>query len=236
MQSYELCADMIDVVIDVSCIYGLPKNNLLQGPEPSSTEGAQGNETITGGDSTTSEGGGGGGDNVSNETMTEETTDNNNDGGGGNGGGNGGKSKRSNSTVLNEKVSWPSVDLANDQTSSTANAVSDMSAKLNEDLRMSELGHDLNPSLESPHNHAGHGSGWAFDSKSSSVIKLSNGMVLFLREVNSYLALVCILRADTMMKKGLIDYNIDCFKKGLSDVFLGHVTPAIKEAAEEENA
>jgi hypothetical protein len=29
------------------------------------------------------------------------------------------------------------------------------------------------------------------------------------------------LNADTMLKKGLIDYNIDCFKKGLADVFLG---------------
>jgi hypothetical protein len=42
--------------------------------------------------------------------------------------------------------------------------------------------------------------GWAYDSSSSSVIKLSNGMVLYLREVNSYLALVCLLRSDNMIK------------------------------------
>ena len=44
-------------------------------------------------------------------------------------------------------------------------------------------------------------------------------MVLYLREVNSYLALVCLLRADNLTKRGLIDYNIDCFKRALAEVF-----------------
>jgi Ras-related GTP-binding protein C/D len=57
----------------------------------------------------------------------------------------------------------------------------------------------------------------AYDSESSSVIRLTNGMVLYLREVNSYLALVCLLRADNFHKKGLIDYNIDCFKVRLNE-------------------
>ncbi|KAG5185866.1 Gtr1/RagA G protein conserved region-domain-containing protein [Tribonema minus] len=63
--------------------------------------------------------------------------------------------------------------------------------------------------------------GMAYDSESSSVIRLNNGMVLYLREVNAYLALVCLLRADNFHKKGLIDYNINCFKAALSKVFLG---------------
>ena len=67
--------------------------------------------------------------------------------------------------------------------------------------------------------YQGTGTGWAYDAHSSSVIKLSNGMVLYLREVNSYLALVCILRADNLTKRGLIDYNIDCFKHALAQVF-----------------
>ena len=43
--------------------------------------------------------------------------------------------------------------------------------------------------------------------------------MLYLREVNSYLALVCLLRADNLTKRGLIDYNIDCFKVAMAEVF-----------------
>ena len=45
--------------------------------------------------------------------------------------------------------------------------------------------------------------------------------MLYLREVNSYLALVCLLRADNLTKRGLIDYNIDCFKRALAQIFDG---------------
>lgn len=43
----------------------------------------------------------------------------------------------------------------------------------------------------------------AFDEQSSSLIKLNNGTVLYLREVNKFLALVCILREDNFDHKGL---------------------------------
>lgn len=36
---------------------------------------------------------------------------------------------------------------------------------------------------------------------------------------HSYLALACLLREDSFEKKGLIDYNIDAFRKALADVF-----------------
>ncbi|KAH9104866.1 hypothetical protein AeMF1_019182 [Aphanomyces euteiches] len=65
----------------------------------------------------------------------------------------------------------------------------------------------------------GDGDGLAYDSESSSVIRLNNGMVLYLREVNNYLALVCLLRAENFTKQGIIDYNIDCFKTALGQVF-----------------
>lgn len=42
----------------------------------------------------------------------------------------------------------------------------------------------------------------AFDSQSSSLIKLNNGTILYLREVNKFLALVCILREDNFDKQG----------------------------------
>ena len=42
----------------------------------------------------------------------------------------------------------------------------------------------------------------AFDMQSSSVIKLNNSTILYLKEVNKYLALVCILREDSYDRQG----------------------------------
>ncbi|KYQ89539.1 Ras-related GTP-binding protein [Tieghemostelium lacteum] len=61
--------------------------------------------------------------------------------------------------------------------------------------------------------------GLGYDQESHSVIKLNNGMVLYLREVNKYLALVCLLRESNFDKHGLIDYNFTCFKKAIEEVF-----------------
>lgn len=43
----------------------------------------------------------------------------------------------------------------------------------------------------------------AFDDQSSSLIKLNNGTILYLREVCSFLALVCILREDNFEKQSI---------------------------------
>ncbi|CAB5184499.1 unnamed protein product [Rhizophagus irregularis] len=53
----------------------------------------------------------------------------------------------------------------------------------------------------------------------ASLIKLNNGMVLCLRGVNRFLALVCLLRSDNFEKHGLIDYNFQCFKQAIAEVF-----------------
>ena len=45
--------------------------------------------------------------------------------------------------------------------------------------------------------------GLGYDSGSQSIIKLNNGMVLYLREVNKYLALVSLLRQENFDKHGL---------------------------------
>lgn len=58
-----------------------------------------------------------------------------------------------------------------------------------------------------------------FDQESSSVIKLTNGTVMYLREVTKYLALVCILREDSFERRGLIDYNFLCFRQAIQEVF-----------------
>lgn len=63
------------------------------------------------------------------------------------------------------------------------------------------------------------GEGSPFDNQSSSIIKLNNGTVLYLREVNRFLALVCILREDNFDRQGLIDYNFHCFREAIQEVF-----------------
>lgn len=55
----------------------------------------------------------------------------------------------------------------------------------------------------------------AYDKDSTSVIRLSNGMVLYLKEVDTMLALVCITRSENFRKKSLINYNIGRLKKAL---------------------
>lgn len=61
--------------------------------------------------------------------------------------------------------------------------------------------------------------GSVFNSKSSNIIKLNNSTVLYLREVNRFLALVCILREDNFNRQALIDYNFHCFRQAIQDVF-----------------
>eukprot|EP00761_Pharyngomonas_kirbyi_P013274 gb/GECH01013301.1/.p1 GENE.gb/GECH01013301.1/~~gb/GECH01013301.1/.p1 ORF type:complete len:367 (+),score=90.33 gb/GECH01013301.1/:1-1101(+) len=72
--------------------------------------------------------------------------------------------------------------------------------------------------------------GFAYDSESSSVIRLNNKMVLYLREVNQYLALVCLVREENFNKIGLIDYNFSCFKDAIAEVFKVHDAMARQKA------
>ncbi|KFD64996.1 hypothetical protein M514_12279 [Trichuris suis] len=58
------------------------------------------------------------------------------------------------------------------------------------------------------------------DLKSTAVIRLNNNTILYLKEVNRYLAMVCVLRADSFAKRGLINYNFNCFKRAIEQVFL----------------
>jgi Ras-related GTP-binding protein C/D len=125
MQTYELCSDMIDVVIDVSCIYGLNKANR-------NSNSAQNNANNTG--------------------------------------------VASNST--------------------------------------SNAGNQSNPAAA-----ADSSLGLAYDSDSASVIKLSNNYILYLREVNKYLALVCLMRSESYDKSGLVEYNFACFRSAISKLF-----------------
>ncbi|KAI9655707.1 MAG: hypothetical protein M1829_000619 [Trizodia sp. TS-e1964] len=56
---------------------------------------------------------------------------------------------------------------------------------------------------------------------SESVILLANqGKPLYLREINRYLALICVFKSEqTWKKRGLVDYNVSVFQDALSQVF-----------------
>jgi Ras-related GTP-binding protein C/D len=59
----------------------------------------------------------------------------------------------------------------------------------------------------------------AYDADSASVIKLSNNSILYLREVNKHLALVCLMRAEYWQASGLIEYNFSCFRDAIARLF-----------------
>ena len=54
------------------------------------------------------------------------------------------------------------------------------------------------------------------DHKSFSVIKLSNGLVLCLREVDTHLGLVTMLREENFDKHGLLEFNFGILKEALA--------------------
>jgi len=68
----------------------------------------------------------------------------------------------------------------------------------------------------------------AYDVDSASVIKLSNNYVLYLREVNKYLALVCLMRSDSFSKAGLVEYNFTQFKGAIAALIEHKHSPEFK--------
>lgn len=77
----------------------------------------------------------------------------------------------------------------------------------------------------------------AYDNESASVIRLSNGMVLYLKEVDTMLALVCITRLENFRRKSLINYNISCLKRALQALAKPEMevvaTPLVRRAVAE---
>ncbi|GAA5811573.1 Gtr1/RagA G protein conserved region-domain-containing protein [Helicostylum pulchrum] len=142
MQSYELCSDMIDVCIDVECIYG------AQGSSPNDLSLAQTPDHM-------------GGDALDGQ-QTPISLDN------------------------HENQLHPDSD----------------------SLERRLIDHQN----QEQNTHSS-------DSEASSLIKLDNGDVLYMREVNRLLVLICLLRQDNFEKHGLIDYNFQCFKEAVTEVF-----------------
>jgi Ras-related GTP-binding protein C/D len=67
------------------------------------------------------------------------------------------------------------------------------------------------PSIETTNEPASN----VFDSMSSSVIKLTGGRALYLKEVNRHLALICVLREEALSKQAIIDYNVRQIKESI---------------------
>ncbi|KAL7472356.1 hypothetical protein ACHAXS_012721 [Conticribra weissflogii] len=163
MQSVELCSDMIDVVLDVSGIYGLGGHSPSgKGHKNASRELEDGKE-------------------IDDDEGFGTANDHGLDGG-----------------VIDD------VDAHTDN---------------GDDELLGKLVGQSPPSIEDDEDDEEEttdvDAGSAYDSESSSTIHLSNGMVLYLKEVDTMLALVCLTRAENFRKKSLINYNIGCLKKAL---------------------
>uniref|UniRef100_A0A7S4SA01 Ras-related GTP-binding protein n=1 Tax=Alexandrium monilatum TaxID=311494 RepID=A0A7S4SA01_9DINO len=55
--------------------------------------------------------------------------------------------------------------------------------------------------------------------KRSCVIHLNNGSLLYLREVDNCLALVCLIRVENLDRQHLLEHNIKVFLEALADIF-----------------
>lgn len=171
MQIYELCSDMIDVVIDVSCIFGLKTASGNSLTASMSSVGHK--DSITGGDAP----GGGGGAGAA--------------------GGNGGNAGSPNSGGSSAAASSSSSSSAGASSSSSSSSGSGSGGG----------GGGSNSSI------------LGYDDDSASVIKLNNNYVLYLRQVNSYLALVCLMHQKSFSKAGLVEYNFSRFKDAIARLF-----------------
>ncbi|CEM27533.1 unnamed protein product [Vitrella brassicaformis CCMP3155] len=58
-----------------------------------------------------------------------------------------------------------------------------------------------------------------YDAQSNCVINLDNNILLYLREVDRFLALVCVVREEYFDRQHMLDYNINVFKDALLNVF-----------------
>jgi Ras-related GTP-binding protein C/D len=157
-QSVELCSDMIDVVLDVSGIYGL-------GPSHASIQRASQSEAAphTASLSTNNDGEGAGGALISQSAADD----------------------------LEDEMVDP--DSAYDRESASVIRLSNGMVRLL--VRMDEV--KRKSSIE------------------NSLICSEYLQVLYLKEVDTMLALVCITRSENFRKKSLINYNIGCLKKAL---------------------
>lgn len=59
----------------------------------------------------------------------------------------------------------------------------------------------------------------SIDEQSGSIFKLNNGIILLLRQINKFMALVCILREYNFTRQGIIEYNFLCLHEAIHKLF-----------------
>lgn len=74
----------------------------------------------------------------------------------------------------------------------------------------------------------------AYDEHSRSIIKLNNGMVLYLREMTKYLALVCLMREENFDKHGVLEFNFITLKDAIRKVFERPKSRRVKKAVAQQ--
>ncbi|XP_075245203.1 uncharacterized protein LOC142339231 isoform X2 [Convolutriloba macropyga] len=217
MQTYELCCDMIDVVIDLSGIYS--NESLLEGMEGDSGSVNSGmfdhHHSNTPPSVVSASHTPNGGTAIPQTTVTSPS----------------GSSPNMGMVQANNTDKLPGIDKAflfdvvsKIYIATDASAVDMQTYELCCD--MIDVVIDLSGAmvgseggiLDDGSIGAG-GGGGSYDNQSSSVIKLTNGSVMVLKEVNKYLALVYIMRDDHYNKAPLVDYNFICFRNGIERVF-----------------
>ncbi|CAF2407461.1 unnamed protein product [Rotaria sp. Silwood2] len=170
MQMYELCCDMIDLLINMSEIYGQPsENNIRRSADDDDDEDED-------------------------EYLNEEYENNHGDNT---------EQQEWNMVAQNEEYNENNLQINGSRKSSYLNRTPPV------------LNHQPSTLLETTNEPASA----VFDSMSSSVIKLTGGRALYLKEINRHLALICILREEALTKQALIDYNVRQLKKSIIKLF-----------------
>ena len=85
--------------------------------------------------------------------------------------------------------------------------------------------------------------GISFDDYSYTCVKLSNDLYLYLKQVNKYLAFVCVVREEIFAEnRGIMDYNLTLFKDSVKDVLFsstamagGHTTTASNKSGSQQD-
>ena len=177
-QMYELCCDMIDLLINVSEIYGQPNGNNVQ-----SNPDGEGEDT-----------------HEERENLSDDDEDEDDD---------------------DDSPAQRNWNLATDP-----DDYDDEQTQLNGLRSQSFVNTPLGTTpIANHHQHSSitettsEPASAVFDSMSSSVIKLTGGRALYLKEINRHLALICILREEALTKQALIDYNVRLLKKSIIKLF-----------------
>jgi len=198
MQTYELCSDMIDVVIDVACIYGLKAPLPLEGTVEAGS--GSGVDNVNGPQASGSGAGAGSGSVV----------------------GSGGDEASGNGSAAASNGGAPTAD----ESKSVEAGDSDKVSPVSQETASSGSTADASRSSPSSVSVGGESSdlidsmGLPYGSDCASVMKLSNNHILYLREVSPTLSLVCLMRSEAFQGcAGLVEYNFNCFKEAMQKLF-----------------